>query len=189
MIVGTYNLRYARAMPTAIAAPIPWPVGLLQWPSFGLGLLHRHAQSVLEQRLGTEGLSLRAYFVFACLAEEEGLSQQQVCDRAQVDRSDMVRLIDELERKDLVLRRRDVVDRRRNLLSLTRGGRKALRRADRILSEVTDEVFAALSANECRELHRLTLIALGQEPSIAAGKRRVPARSGHSVVHSAQRTS
>jgi DNA-binding MarR family transcriptional regulator len=81
--------------------------------SFGLGLLHRSAYGMLEQRLGAEGLSLRAYSVFACLAEQDGLSQQQVCERAQVDRSDMVRLIDELERNGLVTRSRDRVDRRR----------------------------------------------------------------------------
>lgn len=143
---------------------------------------------MLEQRLGAEGLSLRAYFVFACLAEQDGLSQQQVCERAQVDRSDMVRLIDELERNGLVTRSRDLVDRRRNLLSLTSSGRKALRRADRILCDVTDEVFAALSDDQRAELHRLTLIALGQEPSIAGVKRSGAARSGR-TLHAAGRAS
>jgi hypothetical protein len=49
---------------------------------------------------------------------------------------------------------------------------------DRILCDVTDEVFAALSDNQRAELHRLTLIALRQEPSIAGVKRGGAARRG-----------
>lgn len=95
------------------------------------------------------------------------MKQQQVCDRIEMDHSDMVRLIDDLEARGHVVRTRDPRDRRRYLLPVTPSGRKALSRCDAILAEVTDEVFSALSPDERRSLHRLVLRALGQPEEIA----------------------
>ena len=61
----------------------------------------------------------RTYYVLATLAEYGELSQQQVCDRIEMDRSDMVRLIDDLEARGNVIRGRDPHDRRRYRLTLS----------------------------------------------------------------------
>lgn len=143
------------------------PLGVLRWPSFGLGQLHRSAHARLEAALAEEGQSLRTYYVLASLSEQGKLSQQQVCDRIEMDRSDMVRLIDELEGRGDVVRARDQADRRRYLLTITSRGRKSLERCNEILVRVTDEVLSALSPEERRTLHRLTLRALGHPAEIA----------------------
>jgi DNA-binding MarR family transcriptional regulator len=148
------------AMPTA-------PLGILRWPTFGLGQLYRSAHARLEARLADEDQSLRTYYVLTSLFEHDNLSQQEVCDRIELDRSDMVRLIDDLEARGLVVRTRDTRDRRRYRLSLTTEGRRALSRCDKILDDVTNDVFSALSPDERRTLHRLTLRALGQPEAIA----------------------
>jgi DNA-binding MarR family transcriptional regulator len=149
-------------------APGP-PRGILRWPTFGLGQLYRAAHAQLEARLAGEGESLRTYYVLVSLAEHGQLSQQQVCDRTDIDRSDMVRLIDDLEGRGHLRRRRDPQDRRRYRLTLTPQGKKALRRCDAILAAVSDDVFAALTAGERRTLHQLTLRALGHPPEMADG--------------------
>jgi hypothetical protein len=87
-------------------APIP-PVRVRQWPTFGLGQLYRSAHVTIEARLTGERQSLRTYYVLASLAEYGELSQQQVCDRIDMDRSDMVRLIDTLDSTGHVQRHRD----------------------------------------------------------------------------------
>lgn len=143
------------------------PAGVQKWPTFGLGQLYRSAHARIDARLAEERQSLRTYYVLASLAEYGELSQQQVSDRIEMDRSDMVRLIDDLEAGGHVKRRRDPVDRRRYRLILTPRGRRALSRCDGILAEVTDEVFSALTADERRTLHRLTLRAVGQREEIA----------------------
>ncbi len=145
----------------------PRPRGLLQWPTYALGQLYRPAHTRLETALAAEGLSLRAHFVLVCLEEYGEMSQQQACDRLQVDRSDMVALVDSLERRGEVVRRRDTTDRRRYRLSVTPAGRRAVRRTEEVIAAVTGEVFAALSESERRTLHRLTLRALGEPPEIA----------------------
>lgn len=145
----------------------PAPLGVVQWPTFGLGQLYRAAHARIEVRLAEEEQSLRTYYVLVSLAEHGKLSQQQVCDSIGIDRSDMVRLIDDLEGRGHVERSHHPTDRRRHLLTITPRGHRALRRCDAILTDVTDDVFAALSPDERRNLHRLTLRALGQPEEIA----------------------
>ena len=135
--------------------------------TFGMGHPYRAAHTQLEARLATEGHSLRTYYVLVSLAEAGPLSQQDVCDRIAVDRSDMVRLIDDLETRRQVKRTRDSRDRRRHQLTLTTQGRRARTRCDTILADVTAEIFSALAPDELRTLHRLTLRALGQAEEIA----------------------
>ena len=110
--------------------------------------------------------SLSTYYVLATLAEYGELSQQQVCDRIEMDRSDMVRLVDDLEARGKVVRARDHDDRRRYRLTLTPEGTNALHRCERALAAATDVVFANLAADERRTLHRLTLRALGDTDDV-----------------------
>jgi DNA-binding MarR family transcriptional regulator len=138
----------------------PW--GLLRWPSYAIAQLHRTARARVDAALGEQGLSARSYAVLVCLDEYGELSQQQAGDRVAIDRSDLVKLIDQLEALGQVERRPDFADRRRHVLSLTANGTRALREADQILERLTGEIFANISAAERKTLHRLTLKALGQ---------------------------
>jgi DNA-binding MarR family transcriptional regulator len=100
-------------------APSGRPRRLLRAPTYALGQLARAAAGRLDAALDAHGLSLRTHQVLACLAELGQVSQQHVCDAIALDSSDMVRLLDRLERLGQVVRERDRADRRRHLLSLT----------------------------------------------------------------------
>lgn len=143
------------------------PQGLLRWPTYALGQLHGFARSRVDTALHEKGLSVRVYFVLACLAEYGEMFQQQVADRIAVDRSDLVKLIDQLEECKQVVRRPDTSDRRRHVLSLTPKGKRDLQRSERIIEHVTREVLSRLTLDERRTLHRLTLQALGEHTGIA----------------------
>ena len=142
------------------------PLGVLRWPTFGLGQLYRAAHALITARLDAIDESLRTYYVLATLDEHGELSQQQVCDRIDIDRSDMVRLIDDLETRRHVVRTRDPRDRRRHRLTLTASGKKALRRCEALLAEATNDVFANLSDDDRNTLHRLVLRALGHADDV-----------------------
>jgi DNA-binding MarR family transcriptional regulator len=148
-------------------SPLPRPRQLLRWPTYALGQLARAAATQLDDALAREGLSLRTHQVLVCLAEFGQVSQQQVCDAIVVDRSDMVRLLDQLEQLGQVVRDRDRADRRRHLLTLTPTGRSALARGERVIERVTGNVLSNLSGAERRALHRLALRALGETPDLA----------------------
>jgi DNA-binding MarR family transcriptional regulator len=109
---------------------------------------------------------LRTYYVLASLAEHGEQSQQQVCDRIGLDRSDMVRLLDDLEARGHVVRTRDPEDRRRHQLAITTGGKRALRRCETGLSDATDVAFTNLTGDERHSLHSLVLRALGDPDDI-----------------------
>jgi MarR family transcriptional regulator, lower aerobic nicotinate degradation pathway regulator len=138
------------------------PQGLLRYPSYAIGQLHRAAKARLDSALGGQGLSLRTHAVLVCLDEYGELSQQQVADYVGIDRSDLVKLIDQLEARGQVARRPDLADRRRHVLSLTPAGKRAIRQADQIIEQATEDIFGNLSAQELHTLHRLTLRALGE---------------------------
>jgi MarR family transcriptional regulator, lower aerobic nicotinate degradation pathway regulator len=131
------------------------PKRLRQWPTWLLGRVHNEAKRMIAPRLAERGLLLHHYAVLACIAEFAPLSQQQVCERLDVDRADMVTIVDHLQTHKLVSRTRDAADRRRYILTVTPRGWDKLAEADEIVAEVTAEFFAALTADEVATLTRL----------------------------------
>jgi DNA-binding MarR family transcriptional regulator len=103
-----------------------------------LGFLLKHAHlsfaAVSTAALAPYGIDGRERAVLAVMAGPGLLSQQEVAGRLGVDRTTMVALIDELERKNLVERRPHPDDRRKNIVELTAAGRKTLAGATRALA-------------------------------------------------------
>jgi DNA-binding MarR family transcriptional regulator len=140
---------------------------LLEWPTYVLGQLWRRGRRDIEDALAADGLSLRDYLVLVWIDALRGPSQQEIADRVGIDRSDFVKLLDQLQERELIGRERDPADRRRHVLSLTQGGRATLARATATSRHSTETFFAALTPEELATLHRLSLKALGQDPDLA----------------------
>ncbi|MGK5558340.1 MarR family winged helix-turn-helix transcriptional regulator [Actinomadura kijaniata] len=121
--------------------------------------LRRRASRLLSQltmrsdRLIGEGLA-RAdartwhYAVLASLQEYGPGSQAELSRRSGIYRSDMVGVLNELAERDLVERTPDPDDRRRNIITISARGRRHLRRLDKILDDLHDELLAPLSPAE-----------------------------------------
>ena len=121
-------------------------------------LLKRLAWVVKERAggaFGSTGLSPYHYAVLALLDEQPPETQAMIADALGYDRSHLVGLLDELEKRDLIERRRDPDDRRRHLVSLTPEGKRALGRLRAIVKRVEDEFFAPLDAEQRRTLYDL----------------------------------
>jgi len=136
--------------------------GLLGRPVYALSQLQHSLSSRLERELAADGLSLRTHQVLACVDDYSGGSQQQVSNSLEVDRSEMVRIVDRLEQAGMLQREPDPTDRRRHCLRLTPVGRRALRRGEKVIESVTEEALSRLSESERDTLHALALRALGQ---------------------------
>lgn len=124
------------------------------------GYLLKHARERLAvlsaaslERYGVNGRELA---VLTVLAEGEPPSQLEAAGRLSVDRTTMVGLLDELERKGLVDRRQDPIDRRRNTVVLTAEGRATLAGASKATDEAEAAFLAPLSSEE-RALFRTLL--------------------------------
>jgi DNA-binding MarR family transcriptional regulator len=106
------------------------------------------------------GVTLRQLVTLTYLRDHAGTPQQTLCDVMHMDASNVVLLLNDLERLGFVLRERDAEDRRRHIVDLTPAGRRALAHAEHALESVEDEVLAALSPEERETFNRLITKAL-----------------------------
>jgi DNA-binding MarR family transcriptional regulator len=131
-------------------------------PNLGhrLGYLLKHAQLAFSERSGPAlahlGINGRELAVLTVLNTSEPLSQRQAAARLGLDRTTMVALVDELERKQLITRQADPHDRRRNLVPLTAEGQNTLAEGA-LAAEAAERAFLAALAPDEQELFRSML--------------------------------
>ncbi len=82
--------------------------------------LHRRANSELRRQFG---VTADQFVVLSLLAERDGTSQRELCDRCYSDPSTMGALVRLMEQRGWVLRSVDPNDRRARLVRLTLAGR------------------------------------------------------------------
>jgi DNA-binding MarR family transcriptional regulator len=113
--------------------------------------------AMYADRLVSEGLAGADarkwhYAVLISLRELGPASQATLSRRAGIYRSDLVAVINELAESGYVERTPDPDDRRRNVITITETGRQHLRRLDRLLTTVQDDLLAPLNPAERGQL-------------------------------------
>ena len=113
-----------------------------------IGYALRRAQlAAFEDAIrGFAKLDLRPaqYSVLAVIGHKPGLKQSQVAAALGIQRANFVALIDGLERRGLARRSAAVNDRRSHALHLTDEGRRALRRANAVVTIIEARLDARL---------------------------------------------
>ena len=89
------------------------------------------------------------------LRDRGGSTQQALAATLEMDGTNIVGLLNELEAKQLIERRRSPEDRRRHLVELTDAGAEQLAKAESALSAVEDEVLGALDDSQRETLYSL----------------------------------
>jgi DNA-binding MarR family transcriptional regulator len=127
-------------------------------------LTHRLAaltRRSVGERMARESWAHEAGFRPGCIgvlqvvAAREPVSQREVSETLLLDPSDLVTLVDILERAGLVERRRDPADRRRYALEVTPRGQLAVVRLREINREANEELLAPLDEREREQLAAL----------------------------------
>jgi DNA-binding MarR family transcriptional regulator len=131
------------------------PERLSTKPSWLITQLATHARRLSADGHATVGAAAYHYRVLAALHEFGPSSQADLARRGNLDRSDVVAAVNELAAQGYVERTPDPDDRRRNLVRPTRAGTQQLRRMDKALDRVQDELLAPLSATDRTTLVRL----------------------------------
>jgi DNA-binding MarR family transcriptional regulator len=133
--------------------PIPGELGV--FPGYLLARLGEASSRRFHKALEPEGLHPRHFGVMTMVAAQPGMSQQQLHEKTAIDPSSMVAVIDELQSRGLAERRHDPDDRRARTIYLTEQGEQTLQRIRGLAADLQREFFAALTAQERRELHAL----------------------------------
>lgn len=146
-----------------------------------LGYLLKHAQMALSEHTGAAlarfQIDGRQLAVLTVLRDSDGsddgdpdgdggggpraLAQHEAAKKLGVDRTTMVDLLDELEKKGLVRRRPDPADRRRKLVYLTHEGESAVKEGGQAARDAERAFLAALTPDESVQLRVLLQRALG----------------------------
>jgi MarR family transcriptional regulator, lower aerobic nicotinate degradation pathway regulator len=101
----------------------PRPPSLLAQPSYLASQVSKYGRQRLEVALEARDLRLAHQAVLSALDDFGALSQQQLADALDLDKSHLVGRIDELQRRGIVTRTQDPADRRRNRVELTAEGK------------------------------------------------------------------
>jgi MarR family transcriptional regulator, lower aerobic nicotinate degradation pathway regulator len=137
--------------PTPVAPSLRGRVGHL------LARAHFLARDYADEVLAPFGLVIRQFAALSILEAEGPISQQALGGRLVCDRTTMVELMDDLERRGLTKRQRNPSDRRAYAIELSARGRQMLAEADKRLTAAEDVLFAPLSADERKQLRDLLL--------------------------------
>jgi DNA-binding MarR family transcriptional regulator len=134
-------------------------------PDASLGYLLKHVQlrffelgAVALEPLGITG---REAAVLRAIADRYPVSQGEIAAAMNVDRTTMVALIDDLERKGLVRRRQDPDDRRKNAVELTDAGRGTVGEAAAAVERAERDFLGPLPAAEAAQFKKALRALLG----------------------------
>lgn len=120
--------------------------------AFLLSQVGAHAASKFAERLTELNLVPAHAGIFRILSASPGLSQQALAGELGTVPSRLVALVDELESHGLVERRAHETDRRTHALHLTEKGKATLHSISRIAREHRQDLLAALSDEEQKQL-------------------------------------
>jgi DNA-binding MarR family transcriptional regulator len=120
-----------------------------------LDLLSRRMRAAGETALHAAGLRPRHLLAMTVLRDRGESSQADLAGTLQLDRTNVVGLLNELESEGLIERRRSPEDRRRHTVRLTEEGRERLARAEFTLAAAEDLVLAGLTAKQRDTLYEL----------------------------------
>jgi DNA-binding MarR family transcriptional regulator len=121
---------------------------LSEYAGFLLAQLGRAVTRQYRCALSPIGLKPRETQALLRLRDEGPMSQQALGAALDIDASNLVALLNDLEGDGLISRRRDPDDRRRHVVEVSKRGAKLVDEVERAAAEVEDQFFAALDEDE-----------------------------------------
>ena len=114
--------------------------------SYVIARLDRAVRRGVEEALTPHGLTVPQFTVLSVLARRSGLSNAQLARRAYITPQSMNEVVLGLERQGLLSRSPDPAHRRILRAELTAQGRKLLKRCEREVAEMEEQMLGALPA-------------------------------------------
>lgn len=112
-------------------------------------------RKLIDRRLQPLGLSRAQWSILAILSNHEGLSQSQISDELEIEKSTTGRLIDQVERSGWIERRPIPGDRRLWGIHLTDQARQLIAEVESIVLNTRAEMLRGLSAEQQQYLSEM----------------------------------
>jgi DNA-binding MarR family transcriptional regulator len=148
-----------------------------QRPGFLLAQLGRAVTRRYRSGLAPIGLKPRETATLLRLRDGGAVSQQDLGSTLDIDASNLVVLLNDLESAELIRRYRDPADRRRHVVEISEGGTKILDEVDHASEAIEDEFFSALTRSE-RDMLRDLLARLAQDTDFPAPPEEIEKHEG-----------
>ena len=129
-------------------------IALTEHTGYLLRLAHDHVHAAAAKAI-PGGAHPRLFGLLTALLEAGPFSQQQLAEKMRVNRSLVVGIVDDLERRGWVERRRDAADRRSYQLHVTEAGRRAREEMAPFVLRANEGMAERLGAEERARLNAL----------------------------------
>jgi DNA-binding MarR family transcriptional regulator len=93
-------------------------------------------------------ITFEMFQVLAVLWRQNNINQQEIADRVQKNKASLTPLIDNLSKRNLVVRNEDPVDRRNKIISLTKEGFEYRERLQPMIHEIYESFKIDISITE-----------------------------------------
>lgn len=108
----------------------------------------RKLSQCLQQLFHSHDVTPEQWTLLVCLDTEDGISHKDLAIRTEKDPANLTRLVDQLERKELVLRIANPADRRSLLLQVTEKGRVAAHALAPIEATLNENIVKGITTEE-----------------------------------------
>jgi DNA-binding MarR family transcriptional regulator len=126
-----------------------------QWPTLLMIKLGRITMHRFTEALEPFRIRPRHVAALIELRDQGELTQQSLCGQLHLDPTNLVAILNELERRGYATRRRDPEDRRRHLVEVSKKGIAVLEQVSEVMDGVEDDLLDGLAPAEREELQGL----------------------------------
>src|SRR3954454_18923039 len=126
-----------------------------QWPTLLMIKLGRITMHRFTEALEPFGIRPRHVAALIELRDRGELTQQSLCGQLHLDPTNLVAILNDLEKRGYATRRRDPQDRRRHLVEVSKKGIAVIEKVSAVMDGVQDELLGDLEPAERRQLEAL----------------------------------
>ena len=123
-----------------------------QWPMLLMIKLGRITMHRFTQALEPYGVRPRHVAALIELRDRGQLTQQSLCGQLHLDPTNVVAVLNELEKRGYAKRRRDPEDRRRHLVEVSKKGIAVVEKVSEVMDGVEEELLDGLDPAERKDL-------------------------------------
>ena len=129
---------------------------------FLLAKAHQRGWALFSEEISRYDLTPPQFSVLAFLWQQDGLTQTELSEKAQIDRTTIGGLLDRMARSNLLERRPHPQDRRAHLVYLTEHGKRLEPELTSLAHEVLKRFTAGLSETDKQQLRNMLEILRGE---------------------------